>query len=51
MSGGRPRRLGRFQLRQFPLHLDDQRRQLFLTLLVGVGIDIAGVLFTVDPLG
>ena len=51
MSGGRPRRLGRFQLRQFPLHLDDQRRQLFLTLLAGVNVDIAGVFLTVDPFG
>ena len=51
MSGGRPCRLCRFQLRQFPLHLDDQRRQLLLALLTGMGVDVAGVFFAVDPLG
>ena len=51
MSGGYPCRLFRFQLRQFPLHLDNQRCQLFLALLAGMGIDVAGVLFAVDPLG
>ena len=51
MSEGRPCRLCRFQLRQFPLHLDDQRRQLLLALLTGMGVDVAGVFFAVDPLG
>ena len=51
MSGGCPCRLCRFQLRQLPLHLDDQRRQLFLALLAGVGVDVASVLFAVNPLG
>lgn len=51
MSGGHPCRLGRSQLRQLPFHLDNRRRQLFLTLLAGVGIDVAGVLFAVDPFG
>ena len=27
---------------QFPLHLDDQRRQLLLALLTGMGVDVAG---------
>ena len=51
MSEGRPCLLCRFQLRQLPLHLDDQHRQFFLALLAGMGIDVAGVLFAVDPLG
>ena len=51
MSEGRPCLLCRFQLRQFPLHLDDQRRQLLLALLTGMGVDVAGVFFAVDPLG
>ena len=51
MSGGRPCHLRCFQLRQFPLHLDDQHRQFFLALLAGMGIDVAGVLFSVNPFG
>ena len=33
------------------LHLHDQGLELLLTLLAGVGIDIAGVLFAVGPFG
>ena len=51
MSEGCPCRLCRFQLRQFPLHLNDQRRQFLLALLTGIGVDVVGVLFAVDPLG
>ena len=51
MSGEYPCRLIRFQFRQLPFHLDDQHRQLFLALLTGVGVDVASVLFAVDPLG
>lgn len=32
-------------------HLYDQHLQLLLALLAGVGIDIAGVLFTIGPFG
>ena len=51
VSGGHSRRLCRFQLCQFPFHLNDQHRQFFLALLAGMGVDVAGVLFAVDPLG
>ena len=51
MSEGRPCRLCRFQFRQLPLHLDNQRRQLLLALLTGMGVDVAGVFFAVDLLG
>ena len=37
--------------RNLRFHLLDQRLQLLLALLAGVGIDIAGVLFTIGPLG
>ena len=37
-------------LRDLCLHLHDQHFQFFLALLVGVGVDIAGVLFAVGPL-
>ena len=40
-----------FQLRQFGFHLDDQRLELFLALFTGMGVDVAGVLFAVDPGG
>ena len=33
----------------FLVHLYDQRPELLLALLAGVGIDIAGVLFAVGP--
>ena len=33
------------------LHLHDQGLEILLALLAGVGIDIAGVFFTVGPLG
>ena len=33
------------------LHLHDKHLQLFLALLAGVGVDIAGVLFAVGPFG
>ena len=39
------------QLRKLVFHLDDQHLKLLLALLAGVGIDIAGVLLTVDPHG
>ena len=39
------------RFRNLGLHLLDQRLQLLLALLAGVGIDIAGVLFTVGPFG
>ena len=39
------------RFRNLGLHLLDQRLQLLLTLLAGVGVDIAGVLFTIGPLG
>ena len=39
------------QLRQFGFHLRDKHRQLLLTLLAGVGVDIAGELLAVDPHG
>ena len=42
-------RLLALQLREFSFHLDDQYLQLLLALLAGVGVDIAGVLFTVGP--
>ena len=32
-------------------HLHDQCLQLLLALLAGMGVDIAGVLFTIGPLG
>ena len=35
----------------FGLHLCDEHLELFLALLAGVGVDIAGVLFAVRPLG
>ena len=44
-------RLLALQLREFSFHLDDQYLQLLLALLAGVGVDIAGVLFTIGPLG
>ena len=39
------------QLRQLRFHLRDQYLQLLLTLLAGVSVDIAGVLFAIVPLG
>ena len=39
------------QLRELGFHLDDQHPQLLLTFLAGVDVDIAGVLFTIGPLG
>ena len=39
------------RFRNLGLHLLDQRLQLLLTLLAGVGVDIAGVLFAVGPFG
>ena len=47
----RPLRFLPLQLRQLGLHLHDQGLELLLALLAGVGIDIAGVLFTIGPLG
>ena len=38
-------------LRNLGFHLRDEHLELFLALLAGVGIDIAGVLFAVGPLG
>jgi len=40
-----------FQFRQFSLHLDDQHLEFFLAFLAGMGVDVAGVLFAVDPGG
>ena len=39
------------RLRNFRFHLLDQRLQLLLAFLAGMGVDIAGVLFTIGPLG
>ena len=39
------------RFRNFRFHLHDQLFQFFLALLAGVGIDIAGVLFTIGPFG
>ncbi len=39
------------RLRDLCLHLHNQYFQLLLTLLAGMGVDIAGVLFTIGPLG
>ena len=39
------------RFRNFCFHLHDQHLQLLLTLLAGVGVDIAGVLFAIGPLG
>ena len=39
------------RLRNFRFHLHDKRLQFLLALLAGVGLDIAGVLFTVGPFG
>ena len=33
------------------LHLHNQHLQLLLALLAGIGVDIAGVLFTIGPFG
>ena len=44
----------RFQplrLRNFRFHLHDQHLELLFALLAGMGVDIAGVLFAVGPLG
>ena len=40
-----------FQLRQLGLHLHDEHLQFLLTLLAGMGVDIAGVFLAVWPLG
>ena len=37
--------------RDLCLHLHDQRLEFLLILLTGVGVDIAGVFFTVGPFG
>ena len=47
----RPLRHQPLRFRNLCLHLHDQYLQLLLALLAGVGIDIAGVLFTVGPFG
>lgn len=39
------------QFRELGFHLDDQHLELLFTLLAGVSIDIAGVLFAVWPFG
>ena len=39
------------RLRNFRFHLLDQRLQLLLALLTGMGVDIAGMLFAVGPFG
>ena len=39
------------RFRDLCLHLHDQHFQLLLTLLAGVSVDIAGVLFAVGPVG
>ena len=39
------------QFRELGFHLDDQHLELLFTLLAGVGVDIAGVLFTIGPFG
>ena len=44
-------RLLPLQLCQLCLHLYDQHLQLLLALLASMGVDIAGVLFTIGPLG
>lgn len=44
-------RLLPLQLCQLCLHLHDQHLQFLLTLFAGVSVDIAGVLFTIGPLG
>ena len=49
-SSGSPPLL-RLQLRQLGLHLRDERFQLFLALLAGMGVYVAGVLLAVDPFG
>ena len=46
-----PPPLLRLQLRQLGFHLRDEHLQLFLTLLAGVGVDVAGMLLPVDPPG
>ena len=40
-----------FQLRELGFHIDDQHFELLLALLTGMGVDISGVLFSVDPHG
>lgn len=44
-------RLLPLQLCQLCLHLYDQHLELLFTLLAGVGVDIASVLFAIGPLG
>ena len=39
------------RFRDLRFHLHDQYLQLLLALLTGVSVDIAGVLFTIGPLG
>lgn len=39
------------RFRNLGLHLHDERLQFLLTLLTGVGVDVAGVLFSVGPFG
>ena len=39
------------QFRELGFHLDDQHLELLFTLLAGVRVDIAGVLFAVWPFG
>ena len=39
------------QLGQLRLHFNDQRLEFLLALLTGVGVDVTGVLFAVDPCG
>ena len=39
------------QFRELGFHLDDQHLELLFTLLAGVSVDIAGVLFAVWPFG
>ena len=39
------------RFRDLRFHLHDQHLQFLLALLTGVGVDIAGVLFTIGPLG
>lgn len=39
------------RFRNLRFHLHNQRLQLLFALLAGMGVDIAGVLFTIGPLG
>lgn len=39
------------QFRQLGFHLHNQHLKLLLALLTGMGVDIAGVLFAIDPHG